>query len=128
MLRFCQLEQVYPFDVELLSAHEFTENVDFNASLVIKKKGIRMQLAGELSVKQKKRSMRLKKKEQLGQELSEDTCGEIEISRTKSRAFSSHPSVNREPHYNCSYGLVAGEFIHQIIRILDVYSNYVACL
>jgi putative transposase len=56
----------------------FTGNADFNASLVIKKKGIRMLVAGELSVKQKKRAMRLKKKQQLGQELPEVTRGETE--------------------------------------------------
>jgi putative transposase len=74
----------------------FTGNADFNASLVIKKKGIRMLVAGELSVTQKKRAMRLKKKQQLGQELPEVTRGDTEVSRAKSHAFSLHPSVNRE--------------------------------
>jgi hypothetical protein len=74
----------------------FTENADFNASLVIKKKGIRMLVAGELSVKQKKRAMQLKKKQHLGQELPEVTHGETEISRAESHAFGTPPSVNRE--------------------------------
>jgi hypothetical protein len=55
-----------------------------------------MLVAGELSVKQKKRAMRLKKKQQLGQELPEVTRGETEISRSESHAFRTHPSVNRE--------------------------------
>jgi len=74
----------------------FTENADFNASLVTKKKGISMLVAGELSVKQKKRAMRLKKKQQLGQELPEGTRVETELSRTESHAFRTHLSANRE--------------------------------
>jgi len=42
---------------------------------LIKKEGIRMLVASELSVKQKKRAMRLKKKQQLGQELPEVRAG-----------------------------------------------------
>ena len=74
----------------------FTENADYNASLVIKKTGIRMLLDDGISVKQKKRVMRLKKKHHLGQELAEVTHGEKEISRIKGNTFSSHPSLNRE--------------------------------
>jgi hypothetical protein len=55
-----------------------------------------MLVAGEPSVKQKKRAMRLKKKQHLGQELPEVTRGETEVSRPKSHTFSSHPSVKRE--------------------------------
>jgi len=55
-----------------------------------------MLVAGELSVKQKKRAMRLKKKQQLEQELPEGTREETEISRTESHAFRTHPSANRE--------------------------------
>jgi hypothetical protein len=55
-----------------------------------------MLLDGGISVKQKKRVMRLKKKYQLGQELAEVTHGEKEISRIKGNTFSSHPSLNRE--------------------------------
>jgi hypothetical protein len=55
-----------------------------------------MLVAGELSVKQKKRAMRLKKKQHLGQELPEVTRGETEISRAESHAFRTHLSVNRE--------------------------------
>ncbi|HSA78007.1 MAG TPA: zinc ribbon domain-containing protein, partial [Nitrospirota bacterium] len=74
----------------------FTENADYNASLVIKRTGIRMLLAGGISVKQKKRVMRLKKECHLGQELAEVTRGEKEIRRIKGNTFSSHPSLNRE--------------------------------
>src|SRR5512143_1834160 len=49
----------------------FTENADYNASLVIKKTEIRMLLDDGISGKHKKRVMRLKKKKQLGQELVE---------------------------------------------------------
>jgi len=55
-----------------------------------------MLVAGELSVKQKKRAMRLKKKQQLGQELPEGTRVETELSRTESHAFRTHLSANRE--------------------------------
>ena len=51
----------------------FSENHS-NAYLVIKKKGITMLLASELSVRQKKRSMLLRKEQQLGQEQSEVTA------------------------------------------------------
>jgi hypothetical protein len=59
-----------------------------------RKKGIRMLVAGKLSAKHKKRTMQLKKKQQLGQKLPEITSGETEASRTES--FSAHPSANRE--------------------------------
>ena len=55
-----------------------------------------MLLDGGISVKQKKRVMRLKKKKHLGQELAEVTHGEKEISRIKGNTFSSRPSLNRE--------------------------------
>ncbi|HSA77486.1 MAG TPA: transposase, partial [Nitrospirota bacterium] len=74
----------------------FTENADCNASLVIKRTGIRMLLDGGISVKQKKCVMRLKKKKQLGQELAEVTRGEKEIRRIKGNTFTSRPSLNRE--------------------------------
>jgi putative transposase len=58
-----------------------TENADSNAAKVIKKHGIQRLISGEISVKQKKRVMRLKKKakHQLGPEWSEVTRGEIAI-------------------------------------------------
>jgi putative transposase len=74
----------------------FTENADYNASLVIKKTGIRMLLDGEISVKQKKRVMRLKKRHQLGRELAEVTHGEKEIRRSVGTACGTLPSLNRE--------------------------------
>ena len=43
----------------------FTENADFNASCTVKNRGVRMLIAGDISVKQTKRAMRLKKKQQL---------------------------------------------------------------
>ena len=74
----------------------FTENADYNASLVIKKAGIRMLLEGGISVKQKKRVMRLKRKHHLGQELAEVTYGEREIRRSVGTACGTLPSLNRE--------------------------------
>jgi putative transposase len=75
----------------------FTENADYNASLVIKNTGIRMLLEGGISGKHRKRVMRLKKRHHLGQELAEVTRGEKEIRRIKGNTFSSLPSLNREP-------------------------------
>src|SRR5574342_717025 len=74
----------------------FTENADYNASLVIKRTGIRMLLAGGISGKHKKRVMRLKKKKQLGREPAEVTRGEKEIRRSVGAACGTHPSLNRE--------------------------------
>jgi putative transposase len=74
----------------------FTENADYNASLVIKKAGIRMLLDGGISVKHKKRVMRLKKKHHLGQELAEVTHGEKEIRRSVGIACGTLSSLNRE--------------------------------
>src|SRR5512143_2082202 len=74
----------------------FTENADYNASLVIKKAGIRMLLDGGISGKQKKRVMRLKKKKQLGREPAEVTRGEKDIRRSVGTACGTLPSLNRE--------------------------------
>jgi putative transposase len=49
----------------------FTANADHNAAKVIKDRGIRMLLGGEITVKEKKKTMRLKKKVILGQELAD---------------------------------------------------------
>ena len=49
----------------------FTANADVNAASVIKWRGIDMLRAGEITVKATKRTMRLKKKQQLGQELAD---------------------------------------------------------
>ena len=49
----------------------FTANAGINAASVIKWRGIRLLLAGEIAVKAKKTTMRLKKKVQLGQELAD---------------------------------------------------------
>jgi len=53
-------------------------------------------LDGGISVKHKKRVMRLKKRHHLGQELAEVTHWEKEIRRIKGNIFSSRPSLNRE--------------------------------
>jgi putative transposase len=79
----------------------FTTNADHNAALVIKKRGIAKLLAGEIVVKQKKRTMRLKKDSQLaaiGPEQSELTHGEMDVSRSVDRncVHRSRPSKNRE--------------------------------
>lgn len=50
----------------------FTAHADSNAADVIKRRGIRMLLAGEIIVKYKKKTMRLKKKASLGQELADE--------------------------------------------------------
>ena len=55
-----------------------------------------MLLDGGISVRQKKRVMRLKKKHQLGQELAEVTHGEKEIRRSVGTACGTLPSLNRE--------------------------------
>ena len=74
----------------------FTENADVNASRVIKKRGIAKLMSGELSVKQKKRTMRLKKKKQLGREPAEGNArGEV-LRRVVGSAHSSHASAIRE--------------------------------
>ena len=49
----------------------FTAHADVNAAHVIKMRGIRMLQAGEITVKAAKKTMRLKKKQQLGQELAD---------------------------------------------------------
>ena len=74
----------------------FTENADVNASRVIKKRGIAKLTAGELSVKQKKRTMRLKNKKQLGREPAEVNARGEAIRRAVGSAQRSHASSIRE--------------------------------
>jgi putative transposase len=74
----------------------FTENADFNASCTVKNSGIRMLLAGGISVKQEKRTMRLKNKQQPGPEQPEVTRGEMEISRSVGTYFQTASVGNRE--------------------------------
>ncbi len=77
----------------------FAENADLNAALVVKERGIKTLLAGEIAVKRKKRTMRLKKdKQQVGPGQPELTHGEMDVSRSagRNRACRSHPSKNRE--------------------------------
>ncbi len=77
-----------------MSELRFTENADFNHSFVFKK-GLRMLVVDEILVTQKKLFMRLKKKQKLGQGLTEVTRGEMGVSRI-GYAFRTYPSVKRE--------------------------------
>ncbi len=74
----------------------FTENADVNAARVVKTRGIQKLIDGEITVKEKKRAMRLKKKSSLGQELPDVMRGEKHVRRDKSIALVPQSSVNRE--------------------------------
>ncbi len=74
----------------------FTANADFNASISVKNRGIRMLVAGEIAVKQTKRAMRLKKKQQLGREPAEVTRGEMEVRRSEGTCLQVASVGNRE--------------------------------
>ena len=73
----------------------FTGSAHANAAEVIKKRGIAKLLSGERTVKEKKKTMRLRKKQQLGMDDAEVTRGE----KTGSRATDHRGtlvSLNRE--------------------------------
>lgn len=79
----------------------FAANADHNAALVIKKRGINLLVEKSVVVKQKKRTMRLKKDSRLaaiGPEQPESTHGEMDVSRSvgRSLAHRSRPSKNCE--------------------------------
>ncbi len=74
----------------------FTENADVNAARVIKTRGIQKLIDGEITVKEKKRAMRLKKKSSLGQELPDVMRGEKHVRRDKSIPLVPQSSENRE--------------------------------
>ncbi len=80
----------------------FTENADFNASCTVKNRGITMLIAGEISVKQKKRAMRLKnnkqlkEKQHLGPEQPKVTRGEMELRRSAGICLQIASVENRE--------------------------------
>ncbi len=74
----------------------FTENADINAACVIKSRGIGKLIAGEFTVKEKKKAMRLKKKESIGQELSESMHGERHVRRDNGDTVMSQASMIRE--------------------------------
>ncbi|MHC1745490.1 MAG: RNA-guided endonuclease InsQ/TnpB family protein [Syntrophobacteraceae bacterium] len=75
-----------------------TMNADENASLVIKKRGIRDLLEGKIVVREKKRTMRLKdkKKAPIGWEPAEFTRGEMSVRRSSGKSRGAQLSVNRE--------------------------------
>jgi len=50
---------------------EWTANADHNAAKVLKKRGIAMILAGEIKAPKRKKAMRMAKKKQVGQDMSE---------------------------------------------------------
>ncbi len=74
----------------------FTGNADINAANIIKKRGIKLLVEGEILVKQTKRAMRLRKKKHLGPEQPEVTRGEMELDELRTTVCSAHPSSNRE--------------------------------
>lgn len=74
----------------------FTENADINAARVIKSRGIAKLIAGEFTVKAKKRAMRLKKKAPLGQGLPDVMRGERHIRRHIGETAMLQASLNRE--------------------------------
>ncbi len=74
----------------------FTANADFNASVSVKNRGIRMLVAGEIAVKQTTRAMRLKKTQQLGREPAEVTRGEMEVRRPEGTCLKVASVGNRE--------------------------------
>jgi len=74
----------------------FTANADTNAAIVVKWRGIRSLRNGELTVKQKKNTMRLKKKGSPGQELAKVMHGEKDVRHAVGVACGAQPSVNRE--------------------------------
>ena len=74
----------------------FTENADTNASLVIKRRGIKMLVSGEITAKHRKRAMRLRKKETLGREPAEVTHGEKQIRHALGTTQGLHASMIRE--------------------------------
>jgi putative transposase len=73
----------------------FTANADTNAAIVIKKRGVQMLHVGRTAVKEKKRTMRLRKKSGLGREPTKATRGEKDISRIAG-ICGAQPSTNRE--------------------------------
>jgi hypothetical protein len=74
----------------------FAEDADTNAAVVIKELGISMLVTGEITVKQKKGTMRLEKKAVLGQELSKAMRGEKDVRQGVGDTCISQPSVNHE--------------------------------
>jgi putative transposase len=74
----------------------FTENADTNASIVLKRRGIEMLVSGKITVKHRKRAMRLRKKETLGREPAEVTRGERHIRKDLGTTQGLHASMIRE--------------------------------
>lgn len=73
-----------------------TINADYNAALVIKRRGIQDLISGKIVVTEKKRVMRLKKHTDVGREPAEFTRGETNVSRSVGQARRPRLSVNRE--------------------------------
>ncbi|MBW1987670.1 MAG: transposase [Deltaproteobacteria bacterium] len=73
-----------------------TINADYNAALVIKRRGIQDLISGRIVVKEKKRVMRLKKHPDVGREPAEFTRGETNVSRSMGQVCRPQLSVNRE--------------------------------
>jgi putative transposase len=75
----------------------FTANADHNASVTIKKRGIRDLLEGKIVAKKKKRAMRLKKNVPNRSGTGRiSTRGETSIRRTAGKTRSTQRSLNRE--------------------------------
>lgn len=73
-----------------------TINADYNAALVIKRRGIQDLISGKIVVKEKKRVMRLKKHPDVGRGPAEFTRGETNVSRSMGQSCRPRLSVNRE--------------------------------
>ena len=74
----------------------FTGNADINAACVIRSRGIAKLIAGECTVKAKKRALRLRKKAPLGQGLPDVMRGEGHIRRHVGETSVPQASLNRE--------------------------------
>ncbi len=74
----------------------FRENADVNAARVIKKRGITKLIAGEFTIKQKKKAMRLKKQESVGMERPEFIHGERHVRRDGGTTVIPQASMIRE--------------------------------
>ena len=84
----------------------FTLNADYNASLVIKKRGIKMLRNGEITAKDKETVGFRKQdtKSQLGPERSEVTCVETIIRRVAGRTRNTQRSMKREAPTSTAIG------------------------
>ena len=74
----------------------FTANAHANAAEVTRKRGITMLRSGEITVKETKKTMRLRKQQHLDMDDAEVTRGEKSVSRATDHR-GTLVSMNREP-------------------------------